>query len=255
MNNAFRLRLFLDCVAIGLTIACLAYWWLDNLSHELFGTALFVLVAVHNVFNRRWYGTAARGRRDPARLFNIGTILCLAIAMLVMLATSLLISRDLFAFMAVDGAFAIREIHMFAAYWLLLIIAVHLGTRWSVVMNVGRGMFGIAGRSRPRTIVLRLMALAIAAQGVESSFEMAFGSKLMLTYTLDMWDFNDTTLGFFANYASIVGLYATITHCALAVAQRGRHRRDAPLHGRGRLRRRASAGAADPGSGGIRERS
>jgi hypothetical protein len=36
---------------------------------------------------------------------------------------------------------------MFAGYWVLMILAVHLGTRWTVVMNVCRIMFGIASPS------------------------------------------------------------------------------------------------------------
>lgn len=226
MSNVFRLRLLLDFVAVGLVIACLAYWWLDNLGHELFGTALFALVITHNVFNRRWYGTVSKSRRDPVRIFNIVTIICLAVAMLIMLVTSLLISRDVFHFMSLDGAFALREIHMFAGYWLLLIIAVHLGTRWIVVMNALRSMFNLQGRSLVRTSLARVVAFAIAAWGVKSSFEMAFGSKLMLTYTLDMWDFTESTLWFFLNYASIVGLYASITHYGLVVVQSRRLARE-----------------------------
>jgi hypothetical protein len=117
--------------------------------------------------------------------------------------------------MALEEGFAIREIHMFAGYWVLLIIAVHLGTRWGIVMNACRGMFEIASQNLARTIVVRGAAVAIAIWGIRSCFEMAFGSKLMLTYSLDMWDFNESTLGFFVNYASIVGLCAGITHYAL----------------------------------------
>lgn len=211
----FRLRLLLDFLAVALIIACLAYWWLDNLSHEVFGTALFALVIGHNVFNRRWYGNVPKGKRDAVRVFNMATIFCLAIAMLVMLATSLLISRDLFKFMALDGAFAVREIHMFAGYWTLFIIAIHLGTRRTVVMNTVRSTLRLASPSTLRTLGLRAAAFAIAIWGVKSSFEMAFGTKLMLTYSLDMWDFSENTLGFFINYVSIVGLYATLTHYAL----------------------------------------
>lgn len=217
MTAVFRLRLVLDFLAVALIIACLAYWWLDNLFHEIFGTVLFALVIGHNVFNRRWYGNVPKGKRDIFRVFNIVTIICLAIAMLLMLATSLLISRDLFEFMALDGAFAVREIHMFAGYWTLLIVAVHLGTRWTVVMNTIRSILGLSSPSAPRTAALRALAFAIAIWGVKSSFEMAFGTKLMLTYSLDMWDFNENTLGFFINYASIVGLYATLTHYALGL--------------------------------------
>lgn len=215
MSSVFRLRLVLDFVAVGLIVACLAYWWLDNLSHELLGTALFLLVIIHNVFNRRWYGAVAKRKFDAVRVVNVATIVALATTMLIMLVTSFLISRDLFPFTALDGAFAVREIHMFAAYWVLLIIAIHLGTRWTVVMNIVRGMFGVTTSSLVRTIALRSAAAVIAIWGIRSFFEMAFGSKLMLTYTLDMWDFSTSTIGFFLNYGSIVGLVAAVTHYGL----------------------------------------
>ncbi len=218
--NLFRIRLLLDFLAVALVIACLAYWWLDNLSHELFGTALLALVIVHNVFNRRWYGGVAKRRMDAARIVNLVTIVGLAIGMTVMLVTSFLVSRDLFPFTALSGAFAVREIHMFAGYWVLLIIAVHLGTRWSVVMNTVSSFLGLTSRNAARIIGLRAAVIGTALWGVKSSFEMAFGAKLMLTYSLDMWDFNESTLGFFINYASIVGLYAAATHYGLMMIGR-----------------------------------
>lgn len=218
--NLFRIRLLLDFLAVALVIACLAYWWLDNLSHELFGTALLALVIVHNVFNRRWYGGVAKRRMDAARIVNLVTIVGLAIGMAVMLVTSFLVSRDLFPFTALSGAFAVREIHMFAGYWVLLIIAVHLGTRWGVVMNTVSSFLGLTSRNAARIIGLRAAVIGTALWGVKSSFEMAFGAKLMLTYSLDMWDFNESTLGFFINYASIVGLYAAATHYGLIMVRR-----------------------------------
>jgi len=213
----FRIRILLDFIAAGLIIACLAYWWLDNLSHELLGTALFGLVIAHNVFNRRWHGAVAKGRYGATRIINLVTIIALALAMLVLLVTSLLISRDLFSFTALDGGFAVREIHMFTAYWVVLILAIHLGTRWTMVMQVCRTTFGINSPSRLRTVVIRCIAAAIALWGVTSMSEMAFGSKLMLTYSLDMWDFQESTVGFFVNYACIVGLVASLTHYALGI--------------------------------------
>jgi hypothetical protein len=220
VTGVFRIRLLLDFLAVALIIACLAYWWLDNLWHEIFGTMLFALVIGHNVFNRRWYGNIPKGKRDALRVFNIVTIICLALAMLVMLATSLLISRDLFQFLAFDGAFAVREIHMFAGYWTLLIVAVHLGTRWSIVMNTIRSTLRLVSPSASRAAVFRLAALAVAVWGVKSSVDMAFGAKLMLTYTLDLWDFNESTFQFFVNYGSIIGLCAIVTHYGLILIRR-----------------------------------
>jgi len=159
----------------------------------------------------------AKRRMDLTRIVNLVTIFCLAIGMTAMLVTSLLISRDLFPFTSISGAFAVREIHMFAGYWVLLIIAIHLGTRWTVVMNTTRSILRLAPPNTRRTTVLRVAALAIAIWGVKSSFEMAFGTKLMLTYSLDMWDFSESTHGFFIGYASIVGLYVAITHYTLGL--------------------------------------
>ncbi len=219
-----RLRLLLDFVAIGLLIACLAYWWLGNLAHEVIGTALFALILLHNVFNRRWYGTVTKGRRDLHRVINITAILCFAGAMLVMLVTSLLISRDLFAFMALDGAFSVRAIHTFTAYWAMLFLAVHLGTRWTTVMHICRYTLGITGQRAWRTWTLRALAAGIALNGALVSSEMGFGTKLMLRYSLDMWDFNAETPRFFVNWLSMIGLYAALTHYALAWLQARRRR-------------------------------
>ncbi|ULR43172.1 DUF4405 domain-containing protein [Rhizobium sp. K102] len=220
MSRILPFRLLLDFLAVVLIIACLAYWWLDNLSHELFGTALLALVIVHNVFNRRWYGGVAQRNMNAVRLVNLAMIACLGIGMTVMLVTSLLISRDAFPFTAAGGAFAVREIHMFAGYWVLLIVSMHLGTRWQVVMNVGRGVFRISAPNVYRTAALRLAALAIAARGLKSSVDTGFGSKLMLTYSLDMWDFNESSLEFFLNYGAIVGMFACGMHYGLRLARR-----------------------------------
>jgi hypothetical protein len=214
--SVFRVRLVLDFLAVALIIACLAYWWLDNLAHELVGAGLLALVIVHNVFNRRWYGGLTKRRMDAVRIVNLVTIAGLAVIMMVMLVTSFLVSRDLFPFTALSGAFAVREIHMFAGYWALLIISVHLGTRWGVVMNAVRTTFGMQQPNRMRAWICRLLVLGIVAWGVKSFPAMDLGSKLMLTYSLDMWDFSESTGAFFLNYAAIVGMFAAFTHYALA---------------------------------------
>jgi Domain of unknown function (DUF4405) len=211
----FLLRLTLDFIAVGMLLAALAYWWLDNRTHELIGTAMFLLVIVHNVFNRWWYGTIRKGRRAPRGLMTTVLNLSLLAVMLTLLITSLMISRDVFGFMSLDGSFTVRDIHKLASYWALVIISIHLGLHWSMVMSAVRGALGVAKGNSGRTLVLRMIAVAVAAYGMHSSFEMTIGSKLVLQPTLDMWDFEASTLGFFAHYASIVGLYVVLAHYAV----------------------------------------
>jgi hypothetical protein len=216
----------LDFVAVGLLLAALAYWWLDNRTHELIGTAMFLLVIVHNVFNRWWYGTIRKGRRAPRGLMTTVLNLSLLAVMLTLLITSLMISRDVFGFLALDGGFTVREIHKLASYWAMIIVSIHLGLHWSMVMGAVRRALGVAKGNRGRTLALRVIAAAVVACGVDSSFEMTIGSKLVLQPTLDMWDFEASTLGFFAHYASIIGLYAVLAHYAVAWMQDGRRRQE-----------------------------
>lgn len=220
----FRIRILLDFLALGLLIACLAYWWLDNLAHEVIGTGFFALLILHNVFNRRWYGGPARGSRDAGRLANTLVISAMAVSMLVMLVTSLLVSRDLFAFARLDAASRIREIHMFTAYWALILVGAHLGTRWHVVMNIVRQTFGIARPNLARTWMLRLLAGVVMVKGVHAWAEMSVGSKLLWQYSMDMWDFNADTLGFFVSFLAVAGLAAGVSHYALKAIQALRQR-------------------------------
>lgn len=215
MNKTILLRLMLDGIAAGLLLAALAYYWLDNTAHELIGTGVFVLLLVHNVFNRRWYGAMARPQRAARSRMDRVLTLCLLVAMLVLLVSSLMISRSVFGFLQLGGGFTSRQAHTFAAYWCVALVAIHLGIRWERVMHGVRSAFNMTGRSRARTLVLRLLAVAIAAYGAYSSAVMGVGSKLALQMSLDGWDFETAAPGFFIHWLSIAGLYVFLTHSFL----------------------------------------
>jgi hypothetical protein len=204
-----------DFIAAGLLLIGLSYWWLGNTVHEVAGTAMFLLVIVHNVFNRRWYGTISRGRREARSLINVAITALLLIAMLVLLVTSVLISNTLSGFMSSYGGFSVRQIHTLAAYWALVILAVHLGLRWPMIMGVGRNLFGISKSSAVRSFVLRLIAVVIAIHGVWSSFELGLGTKLAMRVTLDWWNFEESVVGFFIHCIAIAGLYIFLTYYAM----------------------------------------
>lgn len=229
MNKSFLLRLLLDALAAGLLLAALAYYWLDNTAHELIGTSLFLLLITHNTFNRRWYGMIAKARA-PHRLVDVLLTLCLLAAMLVLLLSSLMISRTVFSFLQLGGGFSARQVHLFAAYWSLAFVAIHIGLRWQRVMNAVRGGLRITGNSRARTLALRLAAAAIAAHGLQSSFAMGVGTKLAFQMSLDGWDFESAAPGFFLNWASIAGLYAAAAHYALAGLQALQRKPSIPTH-------------------------
>jgi hypothetical protein len=169
VNLSLPRRLLLDLTSASLLLFGLSYWWLGNTAHELAGATMFLLVILHNVFSRRWWGRLPKARREARGLFNTAVTLLLLGSMLALLVTSVLISHTLSDVLSAFGGFTVRQIHTLAAYWAMVIVAIHLGLRWTMIMGAARGLLGVAGPSRPRTVVLRIAAAVIAAHGVWSS--------------------------------------------------------------------------------------
>lgn len=225
MSPVFLSRLVFDFIAAGLLLFGLSYWWLGNIAHELAGTAMFLLVIMHNVFNRRWYGTIPKARREARGLFNIAVTFLLLVAMLTLLITSVLISNALSGIMSAYGGFTVRQMHTLAAYWVLVIVSVHLGLRWPLIMDVARRLTGISQPNAMRTLGLRVIAVLIAIHGVWSSFELAIGTKLFMQMTLDWWNFEESVAGFFIHCIAIAGLYMFLTYHTMKWVQ-GRKRKN-----------------------------
>jgi hypothetical protein len=212
MNPVFLLRLVLDGVAAGLLLFAFSYYWQGNAAHEVAGIAMFMLLVVHGAFHRRWFARVARKpgvRRDK---FNIALTFLLLTGMLMLLASSLVISETLFAPLRWDDDFTARRLHVGVAYWLLVVVAIHLGLRWSLLMATASRLLGIHQPNWARTVLLRTIALGIAAQGVISAQTLNLHAKLLFQMSLDWWDFGVSVAGFFTHCMALAGLCITITH-------------------------------------------
>lgn len=219
INKSFLLRLVLDGIAAGSLLVGIAYYWLGNTAHELVGTGMFVLVLLHNLFNRRWWGNVKKAPREARGWIDVTLTFFLLGAMLALLLTSVLISQTVFSFLRPEGGFTVRQIHTLAAYWVLILVAIHLGVRWARVMHAARSAFKLDEGNRLRAMALRVFAVAIAGHGLQSAFAMEVGSKLTLQMSLEWWDFEASTTGFFLHWISIVGLCIFLTHYTLAWMQ------------------------------------
>lgn len=217
-----QVRLLMNVVAGGLLLTALAYDWLGNLAHELIGAAMFGLLIAHNTFNRRWYGSAARkGGRDLRGWLNIATIAALAAAMLTLLVTSVIISRSLFSLLPIASSFAARQLHAQAAYWALVVVAIHVGMRWAMIMASMRAWLRLGTPSIGRTWILRALALVVAAYGVHSWMVIGTGSRLLAEaeMTLNLWNFEEAALRFFLHQGAIVALFVCLGHYATRLTQ------------------------------------
>lgn len=192
----------------------MAYYITGNMVHEVVGVVVLLLFIVHNFLNRRWYKSIFKGKHNLRRILQIGINLIFLVTMIVMMISALLISNELFPFIPINNDMILRQIHVQTAYWGFIIMAVHIGLSWEIIINSVRRMTRITGTSRIRTIALRILAVLIVAYGVQSSFEGEMGSKLFI-YNPFGWFTDNSTLRFLIDHLSIMGIYVCGTHYTL----------------------------------------
>jgi hypothetical protein len=207
-------RLVNDLVMTFLMLIAMAYYIIGNMFHEVVGVVVLLLFIVHNFLNRRWYKTIFQGKFNVRRILQIGINLLFLVTMVLMMISAILISSDLFPFIPINNDMMMRQIHVQTAYWGFIIMAVHIGLSWGMIINSVRRMTGITGTSRIRSIALRILAVLIVAYGVHSSFEGEMGSKLFI-YNPFGWFTDDSIIRFLIEHLSIMGIYICGTHYTL----------------------------------------
>lgn len=215
MSRNLIIKMTLDVVMTALMLVAMAYRITGDLAHEIVGISLFAMFAAHNILNRTWYRSIWGGKYTVRRALNTAVNLLLIIVMTVLMVTGILISRNIFTFLPISGDFAVRQIHTLAAWWGLILIGVHLGMHWEMILGAARKMAGITGASRVRTVLLRILAALIIIHGARVSFDRDVGAKLILYYSFDFWDSSGSIIAWLMGTLSIMGVYVFGTHYML----------------------------------------
>ncbi|TWF58207.1 hypothetical protein [Neorhizobium alkalisoli] len=207
-------RLLLPAAMAALLMLSLAYWWLDNGPHEAFGTAMLGLLTWHIYTNRRWFLTLRIGQYDARRWAVVIIHTWLAINITVLFVTSVLISRSV-SFIQFTDHVSVIEVHWFSAYWVVLIIAVHLGSHWPRVMVTFATVLRLSP-SRVRTNWLRLFSALLLAYGAWSFAVLGVSTKLTFGYSLYFWDFTASVTPFFAHWTAVIAGVAVLSYYSMA---------------------------------------
>lgn len=217
MNRKTILRLITNGLMTGTILLSIASTLTGNAVHEIIGVLMIVLFILHQVLNWRWYPALVKGRYDTRRTVNtvINGLLLAAFALLI--GSSVMISRTLFFFLAIDGSLTLRQAHTTTAHWLLVLTAVHLGIHWTRLVKMAATVIPILPKIKIHTNLKWLIAIVIMTTGIYSSIDRNLGGKLFMTYAFDFWDFDQSVFGFFIRNISIIGFYAVVTHFVLTL--------------------------------------
>ena len=213
MISSRFMTLLLPCVMLIFLLLSLAYWWLENVPHEILGSLFFMLLTWHIFRHRTWFSRLSKGRYDKRRMVTLFLHAVLLVNMIVLILTSIVISKTVFGFLPIDSIY-LREVHWFSAYWVMVVVGIHLGLHWIKVMGLSRNLLGLTENTN-RKFALRIVVFTIVALGLWSYTVLGIWTKLTFTYSLDVWNFKTSVTPFFGHWLTVIALPTVATHYAM----------------------------------------
>ncbi len=211
MTQTIR-KMAVDLAAAVFLLTAMGFRITGSSLHEWIGIGTFTLFVVHNALNYRWYAGLLKGNYGWFRIVNTSVNMLLLLAIFVLFITGMITSRILFPFVPSPEGMLVRQLHALAAYWSLILASIHLGLHWKTVMVFGRKMIGNPKPNRVRSVILRLLVILIAVFGVKASFDRNVGSKLVMYYSFDFWNPDESVLAFYGTYLAITAVWIVAAH-------------------------------------------
>ena len=99
-------------------------------------------------------------------------------------------------------------IHMTCAYWGFVLMSLHLGIHWGMMMGMARKVFPKS--SSARTWILRLAGIAIAVYGLYAFVKRDILSYLLMQVQYVFFDFEEPVIFFILDYMATMGVLVFI---------------------------------------------
>lgn len=143
------------------------------------------------------------------------------------MVSGIIMSREVFAFLPIEGGMGFaRILHMLAAYWGFILMSIHLGLHWGMIMGMVRKMSGIKNASVARTWVLRGLALLVCGFGIYAFLKHNISDYLFLRSQFVFFDMGQPLAFFFGEYLAIMGLWICIAYYAARLFQKRSGKKD-----------------------------
>lgn len=212
MTKRFRFKIILDIIMTVLLLFLMARQITGETAHEWLGAGMLILWIAHHILNRSWYMHLFKGKYTPMRILQTVVNFAVLLSMFGLMISGIILSREVFAFLPISGGIALaRSLHIVCAFWGFVLMALHLGLHWNMILSMVRKTMGPI-KSKPKRILLRILAIAIAGYGLYAFIKNQFLSYMFLTSHFVFFDFERPTLLFFTEYIAIMGLFIFLAY-------------------------------------------
>lgn len=202
------------CVDMGMTIMLLllmAYEMIGQAAHEWLGIEIFVLCMIHHILNRKWCRNVLKGKYTPFRTWQMVLAVGVLMTMLGSMMNGIIISRSVLSFLPITGGQSFgRNLHIISAYWGFVLMSLHLGLHWSMMMRMAKKR--VRNMNYIGTWILQVAGFLIAAYGTYAFVKRDIGTYMLMQSHFVFFDYKEPLIFFLADYIASMGLFVWIGH-------------------------------------------
>ena len=204
-------KIITDILMTIILLLLMAYSVVGEVAHEWLGIGMFVLLILHHFLNSRWSRSLHKGKYTPFRVVQTVLVMLVMISILGSMVSGIVLSRHALVFLPITGGQSwARTLHMLSAYWGFVLMSLHLGLHWNIMLAMAGKM--IRKPSVPRTWALRITGCLIAAYGAYAFVWRGVGRYMTLQDQFVFFDFSEPLILFLLDYMAIMGLFVFIGH-------------------------------------------
>ena len=154
MKPKLIIKLAVDVLMTLAMLFLMGYHFWGEILHEWVGAGMFLLFILHHILNGYWYKSLFKRKYNALRILALCIDLLVLISMMAQMYSGVLMSRYVFDFLPFNGGMSlVRRLHILGAYWGFLLMSLHLGLHWNMILGMFRKATGIKSKAKSRSMI------------------------------------------------------------------------------------------------------
>lgn len=213
MKTKSIIKLAVDVLMTLELFFLMGYHFWGEILHEWVGAGMLLLFIVHHILNGHWHKTLFKEKYNTLRILTLCIDFLVFVSMLAQMYSGILMSRYVFDFLPFSGGMSLaRRLHILGSYWGFLLMSLHLGLHWNMVLGMSRKAAGIKSKVKSRSMIAFVVGLVIAGYGVRAFIGRDFPTYLFLKSEFVFLDYSEPKILFYIDYLALMGLCIFIAH-------------------------------------------
>lgn len=226
MKPKARLKFLVDVLMTLALLLLMGFQFWGDEAHEWIGSTALVLFIVHHILNRSWHKNLFKGKYNALRTVGCVVDVLLLIAMVLLAYSGMVMSRYVFDFLNISGGMSLaRRLHILASYWGFILMSVHLGLHWNMIIGMAKKRVNIKAMPGAYAYLPSAVGALIALYGAYAFIQRNFLTYMLLQSEFVFMDYSESKIMFYLDYLALMGLFVFIAHSIGKIIKTHKHQR------------------------------